>query len=119
MVPYCSYRLLGLASHDTGYGRGSNPDFNDVHNLPLQRTKEVEAKLVKSAMEVIVFDDADADLEAQASSASRVDLEPLSKGMPVQGAFPLFSQTREQRGTVTASASRGRTPLIFRRQQAI
>ena len=58
-------------------------------------------------MEVIVFDDADADWRAQASSASRkcVDLEPLSKGMPVQGAFPLFSQTREQRGTVYVSIS--------------
>ena len=106
MVPYCSYQLLGLASHDTGYGRGSNPDFNDVHNLPLQRTKEVEAKLVKSAMEVIVFDDADADLEgAGVIGIARVDLEPLSKGMPVQGAFPLFSQTREQRGTVYVSIS--------------
>ena len=34
---------------------------------------------------------------------ARVDLEPLSKGMPVTGSFPLFSQSRERRGTVFVS----------------
>tara|TARA_B110000977_G_scaffold136810_1_gene173758 strand:- start:23770 stop:29397 length:5628 start_codon:yes stop_codon:yes gene_type:complete len=106
MVPYLSFQFPGLASHDTVYGRGANPDFNDVHDLPLKRTPEVEAKMVKSAMEIIAFDDADVDLEgAGVIGIGRVDLEPLSKGMPVTGSFPLFSQSRERRGTVFVSVA--------------
>ena len=104
MVPYCSYQFPGLPSHDTVYGRGANPDFDDVHDMPLKRTKDVEAKMVKSAMEIIAFDDADTDLEgAGVIGIARVDLEPLSKGIPVTGSFPLFSQSRERRGTVFVS----------------
>lgn len=106
MVPYCSYTFPGLAGHDTIYGRGSNPDFNDVHEFPLVRTTDLETRLERSAMEVIAFDDADMDLEgAGVIGIARVDLGPLAKGLPVQGAYPLFSQTREKRGTVYVSVS--------------
>ena len=111
MVPYCTYQLPGLPSRDTAYGRGAQPDFNDCHEIPLARTAAVERRLERSAMEVICFDDADMDLEgAGVIGIARVDLEPLSKGLPVQGAFPLFSQTREPRGTVYVSVA-WRDPL--------
>ena len=101
MVPYLSFQFPGLPSRDTAYGRGADPDFNDVHDLPLRRTPEVEAGMAKSAMEIIAFDDADVDLEgAGVIGIARVDLAPLSKGEAVSGSFPLFSQTRELRGTV-------------------
>jgi Ca2+-binding EF-hand superfamily protein/DNA repair exonuclease SbcCD ATPase subunit len=106
MVPYCSYQFPGLPSHDTTYGRGPNPDFEDSHDMPLERTKEVEARLENASMEVVAFDDADTDLEgAGVIGIARIDLEPLSKGLPVQGAFPLFSQSREKMGTVYVSLS--------------
>jgi len=106
MVPYCSYQFPGLPGRDTSYGRGANPDFHDAEDLPVNRTREAEAKLAKAAMEIIAFDDADADLEgAGVIGIARVDLEPLSRGLPVQGAFPLFSQNREARGTVYVSVA--------------
>ena len=106
MVPYCSYQFPGLPSHDTTYGRGPNPDFEDSHDMPLERTKEVEARLETASMEIVAFDDADVDLEgAGVIGIARIDLEPLSKGLPVQGAFPLFSQSREKKGTVYVSLS--------------
>jgi Ca2+-binding EF-hand superfamily protein len=104
LVPYCTYQFPGLASHDTTYGRGANPEFHDAHEFPLARTAALERRLERAALEVIAFDDADMDLEgAGVIGIARVDLEPLSKGLPVQGAFPLFSQTREKRGTVYIS----------------
>ena len=106
MVPYCSYQFPGLPSHDTTYGRGPNPDFEDSHDMPLERTKEVDARLETASMEIVAFDDADVDLEgAGVIGIARIDLEPLSKGLPVQGAFPLFSQSREKKGTVYVSLS--------------
>jgi len=104
MVPYCTYQFPGLVSHDTMYGRGANPDFHDQHQFPLARTMALERRLERAALEVIAFDDADMDLEgAGVIGIARIDLEPLSKGLPVQGAFPLFSQMRERRGTVYVS----------------
>lgn len=106
MVPYCSYQFPGLASHDTTYGRGADPDFHDAHEFPLARTAALERRLERVALEVIAFDDADMDLEgAGVIGIARIDLEPLSKGVPVQGAFPLFSQTREKKGTVYISVA--------------
>ena len=104
MVPYCSYQFPGLPGRDTSYGRGANPDFHDAEDLPVNRTREAEAKLAKAAMEIIAFDDADADLEgAGVIGIARVD--GAVPGLPVQGAFPLFSQNREARGTVYVSVA--------------
>ena len=34
MVPYVTYQFPGLPSHDSTYGRGADPDFNDSHEFP-------------------------------------------------------------------------------------
>eukprot|EP00899_Mesostigma_viride_P011439 jgi/Mesvir1/20296/Mv19899-RA.2 len=105
-APYVSYRFPGARHHDTPFGYGADPVFDDDATFPLARTPALERKLQASRLELLVFDDNDSDLkDAGLIGSAIVALAPLADGFPIEGGYPIRDASGQVRGQLYLSIS--------------
>lgn len=99
--PYLVYKFYDFSDHDTEIIKSSNnPEFNDHKSFAVQMDIDLDKYLKNEALEVYVFDDNQAENDAEYLGVAKVPLIGLAHDKDIKGTFELKKSNGTSNGTV-------------------